>query len=125
LRGKLELEVDTAAICFAGLKNCADSVHKFSRAFLLRYESVQFLTPAKQMELQFCRPAYGRLLKLKYFCKAARARLPGKSAGQGCRARLPGKAAGQGCRARLPGKAAGQSSRAKLPGKAVGQGGRA
>jgi hypothetical protein len=42
-------------------------------------------------------PAYGRLLNLYYFCKAA---------GQGCRARLPGKAAGQGCQARLPGKAA-------------------
>jgi hypothetical protein len=43
-----ELEVDTAAICFAGVKNCTDSVHKFSRAFLLCYESV-FMTPAKQM----------------------------------------------------------------------------
>jgi hypothetical protein len=43
------LEVDTAAGFFAGVKNCTDSVHKISRAFLLRYESVQFLTPAKQM----------------------------------------------------------------------------
>jgi hypothetical protein len=34
---------------FAGNKNCTDSVHKCSRAFLLCYESVQFLTPAKQM----------------------------------------------------------------------------
>jgi hypothetical protein len=43
------LEVDTAAVFFAGVKNCTDSVHKFSRAFLLCYESVQFLTPAKQL----------------------------------------------------------------------------
>jgi hypothetical protein len=44
-----DLEVDTAAGFFAGVKNCTDSVHKFSRAFLLCYESVQFLTPAKQL----------------------------------------------------------------------------
>jgi hypothetical protein len=43
------LEVDTAAVFFAGVKNCTDSVHKFSRAFLLCYESVQLLTPAKQL----------------------------------------------------------------------------
>jgi hypothetical protein len=43
------LEVDTAAIYLAGVKNCTDSVHKFSRAFLLCYESVQFLTPANKM----------------------------------------------------------------------------
>jgi hypothetical protein len=42
-------EVDTAAVFFAGVKNCTDSVHKFSRAFLLCNESVQFLTPAKQL----------------------------------------------------------------------------
>jgi hypothetical protein len=45
----LVLEVDTAAVFFAGVKNCTDSVHKFSRAFLLCYEFVQFLTPAKQL----------------------------------------------------------------------------
>jgi hypothetical protein len=45
----LTLEVDTAPGFFAGVKNCTDSVHKFSRAFLLCYESVQFLRPAKQM----------------------------------------------------------------------------
>jgi hypothetical protein len=54
LRGKtpprlVKLEVDTAAVFFAGVKNCTDSVHKFLRAFLLCYESVQFLTPAKQI----------------------------------------------------------------------------
>jgi hypothetical protein len=38
-----------AAIYLAGVKNCTDSVHKFSRAFLLCYESVHFLTPANQM----------------------------------------------------------------------------
>jgi hypothetical protein len=76
-------------------------------------------------------PAYGRLLSLQCFCKAAgqgcRARLPGKAAGQGCRAKLPGpgKAAGQGCRARLSGKAVGQCCRARLPGIAAGQGCRA
>jgi hypothetical protein len=31
-----------SALEFAGVKNCTDSVHKFSRAFLLCYESVQF-----------------------------------------------------------------------------------
>jgi hypothetical protein len=44
-----DIEVDTAAGFFAGVKNCTDSVHKFSRAFLLCYEFVQFLTPAKQL----------------------------------------------------------------------------
>jgi hypothetical protein len=29
----VHLEVDTAAICFAGVKNCTDSLHTFSRAF--------------------------------------------------------------------------------------------
>jgi hypothetical protein len=38
-----------AAIYLAGVKNCTDSVHTFSRAFLLCYESVQFLTPANQI----------------------------------------------------------------------------
>jgi hypothetical protein len=57
-------------------------------------------------------PAYGRMLILYLFWKAA---------GQGCRARLPGKAAGQGCRARLPGKAADQGCRTRLPGKTAGQ----
>jgi hypothetical protein len=45
----MQSSLDTAAVFFAGVKNCTDSVHKFSRAFLLCYESVQFLTPAKQL----------------------------------------------------------------------------
>jgi hypothetical protein len=49
LNGAVQLEVDTAAVFFAGVKNCTDSVHKVSWAFLLCYESVQFLTPAKQL----------------------------------------------------------------------------
>jgi hypothetical protein len=35
--------LDTAAIYLAGVQNCTDSVHKFSRAFLLCYESVRLL----------------------------------------------------------------------------------
>jgi hypothetical protein len=45
----VKLEVDTAAVFFAGVKNCTDSEHKFLQAFLLCYESVQFFMPAKQL----------------------------------------------------------------------------
>jgi hypothetical protein len=67
--------------------------------------------------LQFFWPT----LRLVILACCMSARLPGKTASQGCGARLPGKAAGQGCRARLPGKPAGQGCRTKLPGKAAGQ----
>jgi hypothetical protein len=44
-----ELKVEGSVRFLDGVKNCTDSVHKFSRAFLLCYEFVQFLTPSKNL----------------------------------------------------------------------------
>jgi hypothetical protein len=43
------LKVEGSVRFLDGVKNCTDSVHKFSRAFLLCYEFVQFLTPSKNL----------------------------------------------------------------------------
>jgi hypothetical protein len=45
----LLLKVEGSVRFLDGVKNCTDSVHKFSRAFLLCYEFVQFLTPSKNL----------------------------------------------------------------------------
>jgi hypothetical protein len=44
-----QLKVEGSVRFLDGVKNCTDSVHKFSRAFLLCYEFVQFLTPSKNL----------------------------------------------------------------------------
>jgi hypothetical protein len=44
-----KIKVEGSVSFLDGVKNCTDSVHKFSRAFLLCYEFVQFLTPSKNL----------------------------------------------------------------------------
>jgi hypothetical protein len=46
---RVVLKVEGSVRFLDGVKNCTDSVHKFSRAFLLCYEFVQFLTPSKNL----------------------------------------------------------------------------
>jgi hypothetical protein len=43
------IKVEGSVRFLDGVKNCTDSVNKFSRAFLLCYEFVQFLTPSKNL----------------------------------------------------------------------------
>jgi hypothetical protein len=49
VQSKRRLKVEGSVRFLDGVKNCTDSVHKFSRAFLLCYEFVQFLTPSKNL----------------------------------------------------------------------------
>jgi hypothetical protein len=44
-----KVKVEGSVRFLDGVKNCTDSIHKFSRAFLLCYEFVQFLTPSKNL----------------------------------------------------------------------------
>jgi hypothetical protein len=55
-------------------------------------------------------PAYGRKTSFKLFCKAG---------GQGYRAKLPGKSAGQGCMARVHAMVQYAESMVKLDNNAV------